>query len=77
MRKTLATIALAAIALTGCDLATPPGIPDVEIGDAATVEADTDHRITDTNGDWRVVSRTNRYDTPEGEVMVSATTLNR
>lgn len=48
MRKTLATIAIATIALTGtgCQLATPPG---VEIIDALSITAEDD------NNDWTVV----------------------
>jgi len=83
MRKTFATIALAAIALTGCNLETPPGIPDVEIGDAATIDRDSGITGHDPLPDgWSVRSQTVDYGThtvtryPDG-VTVSATTLER
>ena len=56
--RTIAAIALTAATLTGCNIGTPPGIPDVEIGDTATLDRDqTPWRITG-NDTWRIVSHT-------------------
>ena len=58
MKKTIATVAITIAALTGCTLETPVGIPDVEIGDTATLDRDqTPWRITG-NDTWRIVSHT-------------------
>ena len=83
MKTLLATIAIATIALTGCNLETPPGIPNVEIGEAATLEATEECWATsDRGGCWTLRSKTIDYGThtvtsyPDG-VTVSATTLDR
>ena len=84
MRKTLATIALATIALTGCNLETAPGIPNAEIGNAATLDRTeiTGHSPITGDGGWAVKSQTVDYGThtvtryPDGTV-TSGTTLDR
>ena len=56
--RTIAAIALTAATLAGCTLETPPGIPDVELGDTATLDRDlTPWKITG-NDTWRIVSHT-------------------